>query len=78
MRLANELGLILTKNEDGDIVIEEASMIEEPPLWQNFTKRIDGDTEHNNITSMSINRDRTQIYHKYYKTIFGKICLKND
>ena len=71
MRLANELGLILTTNEDGDIVIEEASIIEEPPLWQNFTKRIDGDTEYNNIVSMSINRDRTQIYHKYYRVVYN-------
>jgi hypothetical protein len=67
MRLANELGLILTTNADGDIVIDDASVIQEPPLWQNFTKRIKGDTEYNNISSISIDRNRTQIYNKYYR-----------
>lgn len=70
MRLANELGLILTTNQDGDIVIDEALAAQEPPLWQNFTKRIEGNTEYNNIISIGINRDRSQIYHKYYRIVY--------
>jgi hypothetical protein len=69
MRLANELGLVLTTNADGDIVIEDASIMTEPPLWQNFTKRVSGQTEYNNITSVNIKRNRTQIYNKYYRLV---------
>jgi hypothetical protein len=69
MRLANELGLILTTNADGDVVIEDASITKEPPLWQNFTKRISGDTDYNNITSSRIQRNYNQIHYKSYRIV---------
>lgn len=69
MRLANELGLILTTNADGDIVIEDASAIAAVPLWQTFTKRIVGDTAYNNISSLDITRNYAQIYNKYYRVV---------
>ena len=69
MRLANELGLILTTNADGDIVIEDASATITPPLWQNFTKKIVGDAKYNNILSLDITKNYTQIYNKYYRVV---------